>query len=156
MKNSFWKKVLVHTCVYFTVALTLITLIMMLANAASAKNIFEISFSVFRAFMFALFCFAFAFANAFYSTDKMRESFRLIAHFFITGLGFFVCIYTPVSAEMEASGASLPPQNTAVMLALFTVVYFIIYGIYKLILKLTKKSKDKKETYTPVYKNLKK
>ena len=156
MKNVFWKKVLTRTCVYFTLVLTVITLIMLLANAASAKNIFEISFSVFRALMFSVFCFAFAFANTFYANDKMRESFRLIVHFLITGLAFFVCVYTPVSAEMEASGASLPPQNTAVMLALFTVVYFIIYGIYKLIMKLSKKSKDKKETYTPVYKNFKK
>ena len=156
MKNIFWKKVLFRTCAYFTVALTVITLVMLLANAASAKNIFEISFSVFRALMFAIFCFAFAFANTFYSSDKMRESFRMIAHFFITGLAFWACIYMPVSAEMEASGASLPPQNTAVMLALFTVVYFVIYGIYKLIMKLTKKTKDKKEAYTPVYKNFKK
>ena len=156
MKNVFWKKVLVRTCAYFTVAITAITLIMLLANSASANNIFEISFSVLRALMFAIFCFAFAFANTFYSIDKMKEAFRLIAHLLITGLGFFVCIYLPVSSEMEASGAPLPPQNTVVIIAFFAVVYFIAYGIFKLISKLVKKNRESKETYTPVYKNFKK
>ena len=156
MKNSFWKKVLLGGCAYFTASAILISLILLFANIGTAKSIFDIYFSAFRLALFAIFCFAFAFANTFYSSDKMRESFRMIAHFFITGLAFWACIYMPVSAEMEASGASLPPQNTAVMLALFTVVYFVIYGIYKLIMKLTKKTKDKKEAYTPVYKNFKK
>ena len=78
----------------------------------------------------------------------------MITHFILSALSFFVCIYAPVSSEMAASGAALPSQNTLVVIGLFTVIYFIVFGVYKLVKKLIKKKKDSREVYEPVYKNL--
>ena len=156
MNNSFWKKVFYGGCALFCVLAVLISLLMLIINSATTENTFDIALSVFRILMLAVFCFAFSFACTFYRVDSMKEWLRLCLHFIITALAFFVCIYSPVNAEINASGGEMPSENSLIVFALFTVVYFVCYGILKAAKSLSKKSKAKKEEYSPVYKKSKK
>lgn len=147
MKNKFWNKVFFGGCAIFSVAMVLISILMLIINTQTTENVFDIKLSSLRALLIAVFCFVFSFANTFYRVDGMKEWIRLALHFIITTVGFFVCIYSPVSAE-----GNLPAENSFVVIGLFSAVYFLCYGIYRLIAYAVKKSKAKKEEYTPVFK----
>ena len=130
----------------------LIALFMLIINAETTKNTFDIALSVIRILSLAAFCFVFSFANAFYGVDTMKEWFRLALHFVLTAFGFFLFIYYPVSAEITAAGGQLPPENAIIVLSLFSVLYFVCFGAIKLVRYIVKKKRSKKEEYIPVYK----
>ncbi len=152
MRNKFWGRVLFDGCAIFCAALVLISVLMLIINAQSTDNMFNIALSSFRILMLAVFAFVLSFANNFYRIDGMGELLRLGLHFILTVIGFFVCVYSPYSAEAESHGYKFPSENALVIMILFAVLYFIAYGIYKLVRTLRKKSNEKKEEYIPVYK----
>ena len=152
MKTNFWKKEFFGGCAIFFAAIVLIALFMLIINYETTKNTFDIALSVIRILFLAAFSFVFSFANTFYGVDTMKEWFRLALHFILTAFGFFLFIYYPVSAEITAAGGNLPTENAIILLSLFTVVYFLIFGAVKLAKLIIKKNKAKKEEYQPVYK----
>ncbi len=152
MKNNFWKKVFFGGSAIFSASAVFIAIIMLIINSNGTENMFNIALSVYRLLMIAVFCYVFAFATAFYTTDSMKEWVRLPLHFILTTVGFFVCIYAPVSSEISAAGGELPTENAIIVLALFAVFYFICYGIFRLIKRAVKKKKSEKEEYSPVFK----
>ncbi len=152
MKNQFWKRVFFGGCAIFCTALVFISLLMLIINAESTDNTFDIALSVIRILLLAIFAFVLSFANAFYKAESLNEWIRLGVHFILATLGFFVCIYTPIASEAEANGSKLPSENALVVMGLFAALYLVIYGIYRLVRMIVKKQKAKKEDYMPVYK----
>lgn len=136
----------------FCTALVLISILMLIINSQSTENMYNIALSSFRILMLAVFSFVLSAANEFYRIRGIGEIARLAVHFILTLAGFSVFVYLPFSGEAASHGDGFPSANTLTIVLLFAVLYFIAYGIYRLIRALTKKSKEKKEEYTPVYK----
>lgn len=149
MNVKFWKRVLVGGCIWYTAALTVISLVM-LATIPESMTVYNVAIGSFRTLMLGIFCFALSFASCTYSSYPISEGLRVLIHYVITVGSFMLCVYLPLIAEARATQPdySLSPW---VSILIISIPYFIVYGIYRLLSGKREKKKAKEE-YKPVYK----
>jgi hypothetical protein len=113
-----WKKISLHTTVYFTVITVIQLGSWMLANGASG------GYSPLRVLCMLPFAALFALANVNYKYGEGSASLRVLLHFLLTVGGAFVFLYLP----SRQTGDSV---EAAVAIALILVViYWIVMGIF--------------------------
>ncbi len=110
------KKTLCNTCIFFTA----ITLLYMLAVVFINVDDSRITLDAGRMFLFLVFSLLLAIANSVFTMQSAAAWLRLLLHYAICGLAFYLCMLLPLSPTAS---------NTVVGLTFYTVIYFILAGV---------------------------
>ena len=134
------KRVLVGTCVIFTILVLLVYVIGSavpdFGNAIDLKNILVILF----------FAFLFSAANRLLALENLPVFLRILLHFTTTAIGFYV-VFILIAAKATA------PSAIFVMLGFYTLMYALFMGIYQLLFHAIRQKRAEKETgYKSIYK----
>lgn len=116
-----WKKLGLHTCVYFTVITAIQLLGWMMMNSGV---IMTSGYSPVRILCVLPFAALFAFANVFFKDSESKLSLRVLCHFLFTVGGAFVFLYLP----SRQSGDSV--EAAVAMALILAALYWIIMGSF--------------------------
>ncbi len=95
-----------------------------------------------RTVLFFVFALLLAFANTLLKLERISSKIRILIHFAVTAFAFYACFMLPIS--MKAS-------SVLVGLVIYTVVYFIIFGIITLFKSKYRSNTEKAEKYEKQY-----
>ena len=137
--KKFIKQWLLHACVYFTLLMVVYTAIAAIVNVNDDTLLLDAG----RCALFFVFALLLAVANTFFSFENMHVALKVIIHYAVTVAGFYACFLLPLS--MQASGV-------LVGLALFSVIYFVILGLWALFKSRYQRNKENAEAYQSKYK----
>ena len=141
MDLKFFKKILlVGSAIFSAVSVFLLTLWLIIFS--DTHDALTISISVYRLLMVALYSYMLAFAFTFARLEKFAGWIKVTVNYLLVTSGFFVCIYMPVAQE-QANPAG--PFVVIALIAAFSVLYFLCYGVYKIIATMGEKKAYKKE-----------
>ena len=130
MDSKFFKKFFLAGSAVFAVA-TVFLQILWLIILSDKLDALEIGFPSYRLLMVALYSYMLSFAFTFSRLENFTGWIRITVNYILVTSGFFVCIYMPVAQEQaEPAG----PFIVIALIAAFSVIYFLCYGIYKLTL----------------------
>jgi uncharacterized membrane protein len=163
MDSKFFKKFLFGGSAIFS-AVSVFLLVLWLIIFSDTHDALAISISVYRLLMLALYSYILAFAFSFARLEEFAGWLRVAVNYLLVTSGFFVCIYMPVAQE-QANPAG--PFVVIALIAAFSVLYFLCYGVYKIIATVGEKKAHKKakkgisaqkvskEEYAPMFKKTK-
>ncbi len=137
------KKALISTCIYFTAIMALYMLILQIVNIDSGAAAVEAP----RVLLFLVGSLLFAIAGVILGIGQLRLAFRIIIHYLICILSFFICILLPV--QTQSSGGIF------ICLVLFTLVYAIAAAIVGAFRSRLRANREKSEVYNNQYKKKK-
>lgn len=138
--KSIIKRVLIHTCIYFTLTSLLLLFIYWVVSKDTSHGIQPLAFLLMLPFS----CF-FSVANAEFSLAPMPKAVRVAIHYMLTVGGAFVCLYLPNRESGSTSSQGL------VLFFAFTALYAAVM-IPLLIISARAKRITRDETeYTSVY-----
>ncbi len=137
--KSFIKKLLVHSCVYFTVTMLIYMILAAIVNVSDDKLLLDAG----RTVLFFVFSLLLAGANTLFSVKSLHISLRIILHYVFTLFAFYVCFM--MTMGMRAA-------QIFVGLVLFTVVYFIVLGIIAAFRAKYKSNTENVQKYEKQYK----
>ncbi|MBE6629288.1 MAG: DUF3021 domain-containing protein [Ruminococcaceae bacterium] len=139
--KDYAKRILLGTCVYYTVVTFLILFLYFLIN-------FDLSAGVHPVALITILPFAFFFsvANTIYRHTELPTWAKLLLHYVLTVGGAFVCLYLPNKNPSQQTAASM------LLFAVFTVIYFVIMGIVLAVAARIKRVKRDEANYHSVYK----
>ena len=132
--KGFIKKMLVHSCVYFTVAMAAYLVLAAIVNVNDDTLLLDAG----RTVLFFVFSVLLSLANTLFSIEKLHMALKIICHYLLTSFGFFVCFM--MSLAMRTS-------QIFVGLVIFTAVYFIILGIVAAFRSRYRANKESSEKY---------
>ena len=121
------KKLLINTCVYFTLISVVILLLGLLADGGGAGGVLST-----QSLLFLPFSLLMAIAQELLRADKLARWIRFVLHYVITLLDIYLFLLLPSSAR--PSSATL-----LVLFAILTLVYWILFGIIALLISRVKK-----------------
>ena len=114
--KSLIKKILSHSCVYFTVVTAIYSLIVMTIHVDDNEVLLNAS----RLMLFFVASILFSIANAISRIKIMHGALRLFIHFVLSAFAFYSCMMLPVSPDASSA---------MVVFAAFTVVYFLAVAL---------------------------
>ena len=137
--KGFIKKLLVRSCVYFTVCMLVYMILAVIINVGDGDLLLDAG----RTVLFFVFSLLLAGANTVFSIKSLHAAVRIILHYLFTIFGFYVCFMM-----------SLGMRTTQVFigLVLFTVVYFIVLGIVAAFKAKYRTNTERSENYEKQYK----
>ena len=136
--KSFWKTTFTQACVYFTV-ITFIYATFIFALYGSTED--GGLLSSLRTLMFFVFSLLFASANRLLSSDKLSKALKVICHFSITAVGFYLSMILP--ADIKGSTAVIG-----------IVVYLIVYLLAAIVILAVNAGKKKKSVDKEEYQSV--
>ncbi|MBR6727450.1 MAG: DUF3021 family protein [Clostridia bacterium] len=137
-----WKRIGIHTSVYFTV----MTAFVLLINCIySSTGFYEVSFSNYRVLCFLPFSALFAFANVNFKYAKSSTAVRTLIHFVLTVGGFFVFFYLPY--RTQDSSLEMAFAMAAIMILIYWIIMGIFLGLRARFLQIDRDSKQYKSLY---------
>ena len=128
------KKLLVSTCVIFTVLTAIYMLILQIMNTAEISAAVESG----RVLLFFVFSFLMACANTLLSIEKIHGAIRYMSHYILCTLGFWICFCIP--NNMQAS-------QILVGIVFFTLGYAIVMPLIAFFRRRLTKSKTPPQKY---------
>lgn len=141
MKNKFLKSLsntLKTACVIFTCIVFAFYLL-----GVAFENALQV-LTLSRLALLFLFSIWFAVSNKILKSKKMNLILRVVLHFISSVLGFFIIfVYLP--------GNTQKPSSAFTLTLFFAVAYILIAACVLIVLHFTKKKKNEKEEYEPVY-----
>lgn len=137
--KGFIKKLLVHSCVYFTIAMLVYMILAAIVNVSDDTLLLDAG----RTVLFFVFSVLLAGANTVFSIKELNAAIRVILHYVFTTFGFYVCFM--MTLGMRTS-------QVFVGLIIFTLIYFIILGIVTAFRARYKANAEKSEKYEKQYK----
>lgn len=142
MKHYFGR-VMIHSCVYFTVTSFLILLIYQILSKDTTYGLQPLAMVLIFPFSFL-----FAIANVQFAHATLPKAVRICIHYALTVVGAFVCLYLP-----NKSGDSTAAQGFILYLVL-TVLYIAIMACFLVIsARVTRVTRDE-SAYKSVYKKM--
>ena len=141
MQAKEWiQKILVRTCVYFTVT-TFVILIVNWIMAGLAEGMRPLALILILPFSLC-----FAVGNVLLRYGKLQKPLAVVLHFILTVGGVFMCLYLPIRPENStAAGAFL-------FFALLTLIYVIIMGTIGIFKSRAGRLKRDSKEYKSIYK----
>ena len=136
--KGFFKKWLNHACVYFSVFMLTYIILAAIVNVGDDKLMLDAG----RTVLFFLFAFLLSAANTIFKLESISGGLRLLIHYVLTTLGFYFCFIMTLNMRTA---------SVFIGLVLFTVVYFIIFGIVALFRSRYKKNTERSERYEKRY-----
>ena len=136
--KGFFKKWLNHACVYFTVFMLIYIILAAIVNVGDDALRLDAG----RTVLFFLFAFLLSAANTVFKLETLSMSLRLLIHYVLTALGFYFCFI--MTLGMRAA-------QVFIGLVLFTVVYFIVFGVVALFRARYKKNTERSQKYDKRY-----
>ncbi len=135
-------KILTGACIIFTVLIFILYTAGMVISDNAHSWIPTLS-SMYMLFLFSL---VLSMANRLVLHTKLHAAFKLIIHYFISIIIFYILFFTWGHYEGSIS-------TVFVILLLFTILYAIAAIIYAVIASLTSSVKNKKSEYSSQFKN---
>ena len=114
--KGFIKKLLLHSCVYFTLCMLVYIIIAAIVNVQYDTLLLEADRSV----LFFVFSLLLSAANTVLSLPRPSGKIRVFIHFVITLFAVYACFMLPIS--MRAS-------SVLVGMVIFSMLYFAVLGI---------------------------
>lgn len=136
--KSFWKTTFTQACIYFTI-ITFIYATFIFALYGNTED--GGLLSSMRTLMFFVFSLLFASANRLLSSDKLSKALKIICHFAITAVGFYLSMILP--ADIKGSTAVIG-----------IVIYLIVYLLAAIVILAMKAGKKKKSTDKEEYQSV--
>lgn len=137
--KGFFKKWLNHACVYFTIFMLIYIILAAIVNVGDSALRLDAG----RTVLFFLFAFLLSAANTIFKIESMSTSLRVLIHYILTALGFYFCFI--MTLGMRAA-------QVFIGLVMFTVVYFIVFGILAVFRARYKKNTERSQKYEKRYK----
>lgn len=137
--KSFIKKLLVRSCVYFTVSMLVYMILAAIVNVGESDLLLDAG----RCVLFFVFSLLLAGANTVFSIKSLSPALRVIIHYAFTLFGFYVCFI--MTLGMRAA-------QIFIGLVAFTVVYFIILGTVAVFKSKYRRNAELSEKYQDQYK----
>lgn len=134
-------RILIHTCIYFTVTSFLILLIYQILSKDTTYGLQPVAMVLI--FPFSL---LFAIANVQFAHANLPRAVRVCIHYALTVGGAFVCLYLP-----NKSGGSTAAQGFILYLAL-TVLYAVFMAIFLIVIARVRRVTRDESEYQSVYK----
>jgi peptidoglycan biosynthesis protein MviN/MurJ (putative lipid II flippase) len=101
-----------------------------------------------RFLMIFPFAFTTALADMVWEAKNAKTAFKLIVHYVVLTVAFYVFLYLPVQSTQN-------PTSPIIIIALLSVIYFICASIVLVILSKIRKKKEAETPYVPVYSSVK-
>ncbi|MBQ9783181.1 MAG: hypothetical protein IJW44_01530 [Clostridia bacterium] len=133
------KKMLSDTALYFTCITVAYALLMIVVNV----NEEEILLSAMRLVLNFIFAALAALAQGIYRMKNLHGALRLVAHYGILALAFYLCFLLSLS---------LPPAQVLIGMVAFTLIYATVMGIGALLVSRFRKNAKEEETYQSQFK----
>ena len=133
------KHILKNACICFTVFTAAYSAISAIVNVDDAVVSVEVS----RVLLFFMASVLFSAANGIFKIEKLGGGSKVFIHYILTLAAFYTCMLLPLS---------LDTSTLIVGIALFSVLYFIIFGVYSLIRSRYKANASQGEKYTAQFK----
>ncbi|MBO5682981.1 MAG: DUF3021 family protein [Clostridia bacterium] len=133
------KHILKNACICFTVFTAAYSAISAIVNVDDAVVSVEVS----RVLLFFMASVLFAAANGIFKIEKLGGGSKVFIHYILTLAAFYTCMLLPLS---------LDTSTLIVGIALFSVLYLIIFGVYSLIRSRYKANASQSEKYTAQFK----
>ncbi len=133
------KHILKNACICFTVFTAAYSAISAIVNVDDAVVSIEVS----RVLLFFMASILFAAANGIFKVETLGGGAKVLLHYIFTLAAFYTCMLLPLS---------LDTSTLIVGIALFSVLYLIIFGIYSLIRSRYKANTKQNEKYTSQFK----
>lgn len=128
------KKIFSKACVLFTVIIAIYTMIVAFVNVDQSTILLD----GVRVLLFFVFSLLISIANFIFSLKQVPSVARLLVHYAISALAFYICLMLPIAPT---------PSHTVVGLVIFTIIYFIAVGIIALFRARYKKQSDTDRSY---------
>ena len=132
------KKILTDACVLFSLITAAYALIVWLTYVNQAQVLMEAG----RVVLFFVFSLLVSGANGIYRSRSLSGALRLLLHFLICTLAFYLCFLLPLS---------MPGSSVLVGLVFFVLIYFIVMGIVAGIVSRFRKNREAAEEYKSQY-----
>ena len=130
------KYIISHSCIYFTAVGLIILIFQAIAVGDSEKTIEPLRFILIYPFTLALAC-----ADCIFKVKSMGVSAKVVIHYAITVISFYIFVCSPAKSE----------ANPILILLLLSVIYFIIAAPILIVRAIIKKKNTPVEAYKPVY-----
>ncbi len=137
--KGFFKKWLNHACVYFTIFMLIYIILAAIVNVGDSA----LSLDAGRTVLFFLFAFLLSAANTIFKLESMSASLRVFVHYLLTALGFYFCFIMTLGMRVA---------QVFIGLVMFTMVYFIVFGILAIFRARYKKNTERSQKYEKRYK----
>ena len=136
--KNFIKKLLVHSCVYFTLCMIVYIIIAAVVNVQYDTLLLEAS----RTVLFFVFALLMSAANTVLSLPRPSGKLRVLIHFVLTLFAVYTCFMLPLS--MRAS-------SVLVGMVIFSVIYFAVLGIVAAFRSKYRRNAEAVEKYNKQY-----
>ena len=137
--KGFIKKLLVHSCVYFTITMLVYMILAAIVNVGDDTLLLDAG----RTVLFFVFSVLLAGANTVFSIKELSAAIRIILHYVFTAFGFYVCFMMTLGMKTA---------QVFIGLIIFTLIYFVILGIVAAFRARYKANTEKSEKYEKQYK----
>ena len=133
------KKTLTDACVLFSLITAVYALIVWLTYVNQSQVLLEAG----RVVLFFVFSLLVSGANVIYRYGKMPGGLRLLLHFLISMLAFYLCFLLPLS---------MPGSSVLVGMIFFALAYLLVMGIIAGFASRFRKNREAAEEYKSQYK----
>ena len=137
------KRIIRESCFLFTVITAIYALIMYLIYVNQEQTLMDAE----RVLLFFVFSLLFSGANGILRAKTMSAPLRLLIHFGICTVAFYLCFLLPLH---------MPSSTAIVAIALFDVCYFLISGVIAMIRSRFRKNLEAATSYERQYTKKKK
>ena len=133
--KNFIKKALVQSCVFFTIATALYSLVVMTIYVDDEQVLLDAS----RVLLFYVASLLLACAGVIFKIEKIHAALRFLIHYLLSTFAFCACLMLPISPA---------PSTMVVGIILFSVAYLIVAGIVALFRSRYRAISSEKKEYT--------
>lgn len=133
------KKLLTDSSVYFTLIAALYSLLMLIVNVAEE----EVLLSAERLLLMFIFSVLAAMAQALRRLTVLHGAIRLLLHYGILAMAFYLCFLLP---------ASMRAAQVLIGLFAFTILYAVVMGVIAIFRARFRANAEQEEAYTNRYK----
>ena len=138
----FIKRLLTHSCIYFSLITVLYALVTAIVNVNDDKILLDAG----RVMLYYLFALLFAAANSIKEIKALHKAVAVSLHYAITVFAFYACFFLPI--DMSTS-------NVFIGLAIYTVAYVIVSVIIAVFKARFRANAEVKQKYKPQFKSKK-
>ncbi len=139
--NGYIKKILLSTCVYYTIVTFFVLFLYWIINADLSRGLNPISLILFLPFSLA-----FSFANHLFRHGKMNKAGKVLLHYLLTMGGIFLFLFLP----NKSGGQS--PAGAFILFLVLSIIYAVIVGIILFLQGRMQKLGRDTSAYVSVYK----
>lgn len=137
IKNTV-RKIITEACVLFSLITAVYALIVYLIFVDQPQVLMDAG----RVLLFFVFSVLFSVAGGIYRIKQLAAALRLLIHFLICTLAFYLCFLLPVP---------MTPSAVFVGMIFFVLIYFAVAGILALTLSRFRKAKEANTVYERQY-----